>query len=426
MKKVSLVGFGKIGQALGAHILKRCPETTLQAIDISEALKKSFQDGTFETNEPQAGDILIEAYKAGRLKVETDFATIRGSEAVLVAIPLYVNDRKEPDLRTFVSCLREIGPHLANNCLLSVETTIPVGTCRNLFVAELKKIGIEHGRDYRLVHSPERIKSGSMMKQLTTVAKVVGGVDDSALQLGLEVYRRIMGPELVHAVSSIEAAELIKLAGMVYRDVNIALSNQIADFCTKGGWNVEEVIRWSNTDGEAHLLIPGIGVGGHCTPVYPYFLIENFKTQGLNFTLAAEGRRINDLASEKAVVRTLETVPFKKALVLGLGFRPDVPEDAYSTTYLVVEALKKRNIDVRVYDPYFPKEFFEKRGLVRCEDPYAWNAEAAFLVTPHAEFKQLDWKRLASGGLKVLFDGRNAYARTAIESAGLKYLGIGR
>ena len=141
----------------------------------------------------------------------------------------------------------------------------------------------------------------------------------------------------MHRVESNEAAEMVKLAGMIYRDVNIALSNQFAQFANATGIHFADLIPLINTDREANLLQPGIGVGGHCTPVYPYFLIENFKQAGLDFTLASQSRSINDQMANYAVSLIKDKVRNKKALLLGLSFRPNVKEDALSTTYLLNE-----------------------------------------------------------------------------------------
>ena len=145
----------------------------------------------------------------------------------------------------------------------------------------------------------------------------------------------------LHVTESIEAAEMVKLAGMIYRDFNIALSNQFAQFADAIGVHFADLIPLINTDKEADLLYPGIGVGGHCTPVYPYFLIENFKQAGLDFTLASQSRLINDQMPGYAVSLVKDKVKSKKALILGLSFRPNVKEDAVSTTYLLNDVLIK-------------------------------------------------------------------------------------
>ena len=177
-----------------------------------------------------------------------------------------------------------------------------------------------HGADFLLAHSPERIKSGTMLEQLKQIPKIIGGVSKEATEKAFEIYEMFFDESLLYKVESIEAAEMIKLAGMIYRDVNIALSNQLAQFADSKGIHFTDLIPLINTDREAGLLQPGIGVGGHCTPVYPYFMIENFKQAGLDFTLARQSRLINDNMAEYAISSVKDKVKTKKALLLGFEF----------------------------------------------------------------------------------------------------------
>ena len=185
---------------------------------------------------------------------------------------------------------------------------------------------------------------------------------------------------------------MLKLAGMLYRDVNIALSNQLAQFANTAGINFTDLIPLINTDKEAKLLQPEIGVGGHCAPVYPYFLIENFKQAGLDFTLAGESRLINDQMVDYAVSLVKGKVKNKKALLLGLGFRPNVKEDALSTTYLLSDVLVKAGFEVYVHDVEFSEKEIKERGF-NPVSIYGNECEVVFLVTMHQEYDSIDFER---------------------------------
>jgi nucleotide sugar dehydrogenase len=265
-----------------------------------------------------------------------------------------------------------------------------------------------------------------MLDQLLRTPKVIGGVSPEATEKALEIYQWFFDRSLIHIVDSIEAAEMVKLAGMAYRDVNIALSNQLATFANRIGVNFADLIPLINTDGEAHLLQPGIGVGGHCTPVYPYFLINNFKQAGLDFALASRSREINDEMAAYAVALASMHVNHKKALILGLSFRPNIKEDTFSTSYLLRTALEKNGFDIRLHDTEFSKEELEKKGFPGVDDVYASGAEALFLVTMHKEYASLDFARLQTAGIRVIIDGRNQLKKEEVENAGIRYLGIGR
>lgn len=424
MKKISVVGFGKIGQAIVANMLRH--DITVVAVDINPELHRVFADGKYESNEPGLSDVLTSSFASGQLIITNDFSQVHDSAAVIVAIPLLVDQQKNILDEPFLNCFRELAPHFSNNVLIVIETSIPVGYGRNVVVPAIESKGKKHGTDFLLVHSPERIKSGTMLEQLLRTPKVIGGVSPEATQKALEIYQWFFDRSLIHIVDSIEAAEMVKLAGMAYRDVNIALSNQLAMFSNRIGVSFADLIPLINTDGEANLLQPGIGVGGHCTPVYPYFLINNFKQAGLDFELASRSRVINDEMAAYSVALASANVQKKSALILGLSFRPNIKEDTFSTSYLLRDALKKNNFEVQLHDTEFSKQELEKKGFTAVDDVYTSGAEVVFLVTMHKEYAAIDFSRMYASGVRVLIDGRNQFNKQHIEQAGIRYFGIGR
>ncbi|MFM7727165.1 MAG: nucleotide sugar dehydrogenase [Flavobacteriales bacterium] len=424
MKKISVVGFGKIGQAIVANMLKH--DTTVVAVDINPDLHRVFSEGNYESNEPGLSDVLTSSFASGQLIITNDFSQVHDSAAVIVAIPLLVDQQKNILDEPFLNCFRELAPHFSNNVLIVIETSIPVGYGRNVVVPAIESKGKKHGTDFLLVHSPERINSGTMLEQLLRTPKVIGGVSPEATQKALDIYQWFFDRSLIHIVDSIEAAEMVKLAGMAYRDVNIALSNQLAMFSNRIGVNFADLIPLINTDGEAYLLQPGIGVGGHCTPVYPYFLINNFKQAGFDFELASKSRIINDEMAAYAVALAASHVQKKSALILGLSFRPNIKEDTFSTSYLLRDALLKNNFEVQLHDTEFSKSELERKGFVAADDVYASQAEVVFLVTMHKEYAGLDFSKLHASGVRLVIDGRNQLNKQHVEQAGIRYIGIGR
>ena len=424
MKRISIVGLGKIGQAIAAHILKRAISVT--AIDINVELQSAFKQARYSTNEPGVEDILTKAYKNQMLVVTTDFSLIKGSDAIIIAIPLLIDEQKKILSAPFLDTIKKIAPFISGKVPVIIETSIPVGFSRNYVVHAFESCGKHHGADFLLAHSPERIKSGTMLGQLSQIPKIIGGVSDEATDRGFEIYKMFFDENMLYKVESAEAAEMIKLAGMVYRDVNIALSNQLAQFADAKGVHFTDLISLINTDREAGLLQPGIGVGGHCTPVYPYFMIENFREAGLDFTLASQSRAINDSMVEHAVSSVKDKLKRKKALLLGLSFRPNVKEDAMSVTYRLNETLIKHGFDVTVHDAEYSAEEIISKGFTPANDIYESNAEVVFLVTMHMEYSNLDFEKLANNGVRFFIDGRNSINRTEVEKSGIQYIGIGR
>ena len=242
----------------------------------------------------------------------------------------------------------------------------------------------------------------------------------------MDAYRLLFQPNQLVALPSAEAAEFTKLAAMIYRDVNIALSNQLAVFAQEVNLSLVDLIPLINADGEAGLLQPGIGVGGHCTPVYPYFMMQNFREAGLDFSLAAESRRINETMAAYAWSRLKRESSIQKVLILGLAFRPGVREDALSVAYTLRKVLQQDDIDMALHDPYYDAAEITARGFTPCMDIYTSNADAVILVTMHPDYQFIDWEKMKKSGVRGVLDGRNQLGKAAVEAAGLFYIGIGR
>lgn len=407
-----------------AHILSH--GHMVLAIDSNSALLQQFQNGEIVSTEPGVADLLEPTLRSGQLQLTGDYARVAEADTIIVCIPLLVDDGQQIRREPFLQCIESLAPHVVNNMLLMIETSVPVGFCRKDVQNTFTKAGKIHGRDYLLAASPERIKSGTMLAQLAQVPRAIGGLDELATKTAMETYRLLFQPNQLVALPSAEAAEFTKLAGMIYRDVNIALSNQLAVFAQEVGLSLVDLIPLINADGEAGLLQPGIGVGGHCTPVYPYFMMQNFREAGLSFTLAAESRRINETMAAYAWSRLKEKRGIQKVLILGLAFRPGVREDALSVAYTLRKVLQQDSIQLQLHDPYYEADEIAARGFEPCIDIYTTDADALVLVTMHPDYQTIDWEKMKTAGIRGVLDGRNQLDKAAVEAAGLFYIGIGR
>ena len=232
-------------------------------------------------------------------------------------------------------------------------------------------------------------------------------------------------------VGPLEAAEFVKLAGMVYRDVNIAVANQLAAYAEAVGFDAVPIFEAANTDGETELLKPGIGVGGHCTPVYPYFLLDEAERRDVDVSLAAGARAVNDLQAGRAVARlntAMGGLPGRRVGILGLGFRPDVKEHICSPTFLVEASLRSYGAKTRVHDPLYTDAELASLGFITWHPDQLgdWAPEALVLVTGHNAFADLDLKSLRNAGLRVVVDGRRFWDPDTANELELTYLGVGR
>jgi UDP-N-acetyl-D-mannosaminuronic acid dehydrogenase len=259
---------------------------------------------------------------------------------------------------------------------------------------------------------------GRVIEDLTKYPKVVGGVDPEAGAMAAAFYREVFGGEVLQLASA-EAAELSKLAEGAYRDLNIALANELAMVADTHGVDITEVIRAANSQPYSHIHVPGTGVGGHCIPVYPRFLMQG---EGPS-ALSALGREVNDAMPGYVVERTakmLGGLEGKRVLILGLTFRPDVAVTFHTNAVDLLREFSARGAMVRGHDPLLTDAGVRELGFEPATDLAAF--DVAVIHSNHRSYAELDWASLAP----LIVDARNSLDRAAIEATGSRYLGVGR
>ena len=416
---VTVIGAGKMGLPLGCVFASRGANVIMCDVDAEKVA--TINSGVCPFEEPGVDDLLANAVKAGCLKATTDTgAAMAQSEVIVVIVPVILSDSREADLKLIDAVAEIAAKNLKPGSMISFETTLPVGGTRRLGHI-IDKGGLKAGVDYDLVFSPERVKSCFVLKHLFNNPKIVGGITTKAAARAEEFYSKYLGAPIIN-VGTLESSELVKLAGMIYRDVNIALSNELAFFAECLGIDFEQVRAASNTDGEANLLIPGIGVGGHCTPVYPYFLINEARVRGIQVELAEVARKVNN-AQPRKTLNKLGDVAGKKCLILGVSFRPQVKESAYSPVFALASELEIRGAHVAVHDPLYTDDEIRRLGLTPGQMK---GSEVLVLNTAHDAYLDLNFSDLALDGVKCVVDGRNVWNADDVVMAGMRYIGIGR
>lgn len=421
-----VIGAGKMGLPLACQFASRGAHVV--ACDAKSEVVDSINRGISPIDEPGIPELLAEMVQARRLTATTDIpAAAAEADVVVVIVPVLLTSDFRADTSIIESVSHQIAKGLKRGTLVSYETTLPVGGTRRL-AKVLEESGLKAGEDFDVVFSPERVKSAMVLDCLSKNLKVVGGISKRSAERGVSFYSEYLGAP-VENVETVEAAEMVKLAGMVYRDVNIALSNELARYAEKVGVDYGLVLRAANDDPEAALLLPGIGVGGHCTPVYPYFIIRDSEERGVESGLAKLARHINDKQPAHTLER-LENVwgPLKgrRAMILGLGFRPQIKEHICSPAFQLREELVRRGAQVSLHDPLYSAEEICGHGFLPAtlSDPVV--PEVLILNTAHELYQNLDFAYFAARGLKVVVDGRNLWSGNQVRQAGLLYLGIGR
>ena len=424
--RVAVVGLGKIGLPLAAQFASS--GANVIGCDVDAGVVDAVNAGRCPIQgEPGLAEALATARAAGRLTATTDTAKgVFESDVTVCIVPVAIDSGNRPDFVHLDAAASAIGGGLRRGALVILETTVPVGATRNRFGRDLARSSGLTQSDFDLAYSPERVSSGTMLRDLRTYPKVVGGVTPRGGERAAAFYAQMLEAEIM-PVPNAETAEFTKLAESVYRDVNIALANELARAADALGVDYATAARAANSQPYSHLHAPGVGVGGHCIPVYPYFLLDGVPDQ----RLTALSREINDgMASYAAEVLDRELAVAgadglrgRVVLILGLAYRGNVKEAAFSSTLLLAAALRGRGARVLVHDPLFSDEEIKTLGLEPASLPPAHPVDAAILQAAHGAYLDLDAALLP--GLKVFLDGRNALDRRRIEASGARYVAIG-
>lgn len=422
---VTVVGGGRMGLPLASVLAKH--GATVTVADIDSDLVEAINAGKCPYEEPGLSELMRELHSAGGLTATTNTTAAAGkSEAIIIIVPAHLTEDREIDFSILRAASADVGTGLQPGALVVYETTVSIGGTRRELIPVLEEhSGLIAGKDFSVAYSPERVKANFVLSRLESVPKVVGSLDDTSRDKITTLYGKYLGAA-VDDVGTLEAAESTKLLGMLYRDVNIALANELAAFCELANVDFDRIRSAANTDGEANLLIPGIGVGGHCTPVYPYFLTRESRRLGFTQRISEAAREINDGQPARQLDR-IESywapLAGRRVHILGLGFRPGVKVETLSPAYELRDELVRRSAKVSLEDPYYNKLEIESLGFV----PGSTNgAEVIVLNTAHDEFKDVDFQRWRNEGVEVVLDGRNHWNKDAAEGAGLIYFGIGR
>ena len=427
--KITVVAMGKIGLPLAVQFARNGHSV------IGTDVNQNTVDLVNAGKEPFPGEAHLQEYLAAvvsekKLVASTDTtAAVAQSDAVVVVVPLFVDESGVPDFGWMDAATESIGKGLKKGTLVSYETTLPVGTTRNRFALALEKIsGLKAGVDFDLVFSPERVFTGRVFADLRKYPKLVGGINEQSGARGVAFYREVLDfddrPDLVEKngvwdLGSSEASELAKLAETTYRDVNIALANQFALFSETHGIDVQKVIDASNSQPFSHIHRPGIAVGGHCIPIYPRMYLWNDPSA----TVVSAARDANKAMPEH-VVKTLAklhgNLKDARVVVLGASYRGGVKESAFSGVFPTVAALTAAGAKVSVHDPMYTDAELTGYGFA----PYHLGeaVDAAILQADHAEYKELTAASLP--GIKTFLDGRGTTKDQNF--AGVRYHVVGR
>ncbi|MCR4325872.1 MAG: nucleotide sugar dehydrogenase [Patescibacteria group bacterium] len=355
---------------------------------------------------------------------ERDFERL---DAYIICVPTPVHENHLPDLRPLESACAIVGPHIKHGTLVVIESTVSPGVCEEVALPILERSSGRSRDDFHFAHCPERINPGDKDWNVHTISRVIGARTPHDLERASKLYENLIDAEIVQ-MGSIKEAEAVKMVENAFRDVNIAFVNELAISFDRAGIDLVNVIRGASTKPFGFVpFYPGCGVGGHCIPVDPYYLIRYGKRNGFEHRFLIAARRVNSRMPLYAVSVLEEALKEKKkklsgavVAILGLAYKRDVPDVRESPAAVIHDALLRKGVAVRTFDPYVPGTTAK-----RLEDALS-GVDAALVATDHTQFCSLTPQYFESHGVDVVVDGRNCLDKEAFMNSRILYRGIGR
>jgi UDP-N-acetyl-D-glucosamine dehydrogenase len=380
----AVIGAGYVGVPL-AHTLATAGRSVL-LIDVSEDVVAALNRGESHSRDVSSEELkpLVEQ---GQIRATTDYNAIRRADAILIALPTPLSKQREPDLSIVVNAVEQIGARLRNGHLVILESTTYPRTTREVVLPILERTGLKVGRDFNLAFSPERVDPGNETWTTKNVPKVVGGITPACTERAAQLYEGAV--ETVHRVSTPEAAELTKLLENIFRSVNIALVNELAQLCERMDIDVWEVIEAAATKPFGFMSFqPGPGLGGHCIPIDPFYLTWKAREYGFYTEFIELAGKVNEnmpyycrsLVSQALNHGRQRSLSGSKVLVLGVAYKSDIGDVRESPAIKLIELLQAAGADVSYHDPYV--EELHELDLRSVElDPGAY--DCVVIVTAH-------------------------------------------
>lgn len=412
---VAVYGLGKMGLPLAAVYAARVGDVI--GVDVDESVVESLNGGDCHVDrEPGLPGLTTRLVEDGKLRATSDARAAADAASVhVVIVPTPITDAKEPDLSVVDAVVESVADGLSPGDVVFVECTVPPGTCRDRVVPTLVERSGLGADEFGVAFCPERTSSGRAIEDITgAYPKVVGGVDAESARIAEIVYGYVTDNEVIRA-SNARTAEAVKLFEGLYRDVNIALANELGTLADDLDLDVREAIGTANTQPFCNIHDPGPGVGGHCIPWYPYFVMSRVTEPTPLLRMAREVNDSMPAFTARIVERELgeRDTPMDdaRALVLGVTYRPGVEETRATPAGALIAELNHRGAETLASDPLldddaiasFGAEPVALSGLART-DP-----DAVIVVTPHEEFDAIEWDGFDD---VLVVDGRDSVGDT--------------
>ncbi len=428
--KVAVVGLGYVGVPVAAAVAATGADVVGIDIDPRRVRAVSSGGNPLRGKEPGLPELLKKGVQSGRLRATSDSNALDDADVVVVSVETEIDvATHDPQYRALKAALASIGAHLKRGALVSIESTLAPGTMERVVRPALERASHKKpGRDFTLVHCPERVTAGKLLYNLVNLHRILGVQQPKDAKAAKAFYGRFVQGEL--HVTDWTTAEVAKTTENAYWDVQIAFANEVALISEELGVDAYRVRELVNTCPYRSMLLPGAGVGGHCIPKDPWLLVASAVAAKPELIPLARGineympRRLAQLV-EEATLAAGRKLKGAKVAVLGFAFREGTEDARNTPARPFVRELRRRGADVTIHDPYARTE----RGYTLSRDltEVIRGSDCIAIVAAHDAYRRLDL-RAARRIMRhrALVDGRNVFAGTEVERAGFVYRAIGK
>jgi len=423
-EKIAVIGLGYVGLPLALLASKKGYE--VYGVDIN----KDRIEAINQKHSPFLDAKIEQELQSSKFIATTDSQVVKDCQIVIICVPTPVSEDKIPNLRPVEGACLTVARNLTKGSLVILESTVNPGVCESIVIPIIEKeSGLKAGVDFYVAHCPERINPGDKKWHVENINRVIGSLEATGLKMAYDFYTSIISGS-VYKMNNLKEAEAVKIVENSFRDINIAFVNELAMSFSRLGIDVVNVINGAETKPFSFLAhYPGCGVGGHCIPVDPYYLIEYAKQEnGFNHAFLSLAREINN-NMPKFTVDLLTTALGEKNIkptgtritILGISYKADIDDDRESPAFEIISEAKKAGYDVSIFDPFVLAKSTAQTLTEALKD-----SMAVIIATNHSDFKKLSPEFFLTNNISTIIDGRNCLDKEKFIQAGITYRGIGR
>ena len=439
-----VVGVGTIGLPLATFLADK--GFSVRGLDVSEKRVEQINSGTVVY---EYQNMLKKVRSTGKLEATTDpEKALQDVEVIFICVPTPLNKKREMDISNLYDVSKKITPYLKKGMMVIFESSVAIGTTKQVSKNIEEMTELRFGKELGLAYCPERYNPTPMKKDkqdpefniqsrgesfsVDKISRVVGGIDEKSTKIAKLFYSEFISTGILE-LSSIESAEATKLLENIFRDVNIALVNELAKIYPKFGLDVFEIINAAKSKPFAYMPhYPGAGVGGECIPVDTWYLISQAEKLGVDLKLMKTARMVNDSMPEhmielleKELKKINKKIDSSKITILGLCYKKNIPDIRLSPTFPLLEKLTTKNAETIICDPVY-EGIKSPINLTPITEAFK-NSDAIILMTDHNDFKKIDFIKIKNQMKShIVIDGRNLFKNKKLEELGFVYKVVGK